>query len=299
MLSSKRTPLSILARGLMLISSLFLFINCDKNNSISAEDDLYTDEQAAEAIASGMASESGGAVDQMSDLSSLAGVEGIQNMADGAHSLAKKNGDRVTAIDTSYDESDGKWTIAVSIERAIPQRNFTAQFYRVYSVQYLKGGQYQKYYITNGDTANTIKFDIVEGAGSVQSLRLKHRLKSLSASWVATNANQRLMAVAGSYTRSAADTFTTRNTVSTMDQALTVNFAGISIPANDSEEVPALIAGVMSGDFVADITITKGEETSQKSVDRSFSVAFSSKVVKVVINGGEYTADTTTGELDG
>ena len=299
MLSSKRTPLSILTRGLMLISSLFLFINCDKSNSLSAEDDLYTDEQAAEAIASGMAAESGGAVDQMSDLSSLAGVEGIQNMADAARSLAKKNGDRVTAIDTSYDENNGKWTIAVSIERAIPQRNFTARFYRVYSVQYLQGGQFQKYYITNGDTANTIKFDIAEGTGNVQSLRLKHRLKSLSASWVATNANQRLMAVAGSYTRSAADTFSTRKTVSTMDQSLTLNFAGISIPANDSEEVPSLIAGVMSGDFVADITITKGEESSQKSVDRSFSVAFSSKVIKVVINGGEYTADTTTGELDG
>ncbi len=291
-------PTRTLLKLLLVPAFFLLFINCSENNSLEADTGLYSDEQAADAIASGVSQETGGATDQLSDLSALAGTDGLQKMVSGGLSLAKSNSDRIVSVDSSYDDTTGKWTISVNIERTIPQRNFSARFTRVYTVQYLKGGLFQKYYVSNGDTANTIKFNIVEGSGSIQSLRLKHKLNSLSAAWVATNANQKVMAVAGTYSRAATDTFNTRRTEATIDYILSFNFAGINIPANDSDAVPALIAGTMTGDFIADMSLTRGDQTSERNVDQSFSVAFASQVFTLVINGGNYTANTITGEVD-
>ncbi len=182
-------------------------------------------------------------------------------------------------------------------DRAIPQINFVASFSRTYTVQYLKEGAFQKYYITNGDTANTIKFNIVDGQGNINSNRLAHKLNSLSGSWVATNVQDKIMGVAGTYTRAATDTFTSRNAVKTFDYTLTLEFAGVTIPTKNSEEVPALIAGGMTGNFTADISITQGEETTEKSIDKTFAVLFAAKTFGLTLDGEEFTADTESGEL--
>ena len=271
-------------------------MNCSNNNGVSPSSDLYNDQDAADAVASGVATETGGATDQMSDLSGLASSEGVRSLSGSAALFAASTNSSVRSIDTLYNETDGKWTITIDFERNNPQRNMTSSFQRVYTVQYLKGGNFQKYYIANGDTANTIKFDIVSASGNMQNPRRKHLLKSLSGSWVATNANQKLMAVAGIYSRSAIDSVTARKHASVFDYTLSLNFAGISIPANNSAGIPALIAGGMTGTLTAGLSITKDGEMTEKNIDKSFSIGFSSRVFTVIINGNTYTADTETGD---
>lgn len=281
----------------IIFAALSFLISCNEDNGVSPSDNtlLSTTEDAAEAIASDIAKETGGVTDQMDYLSELASVDGMQNPS---LSLAKSSGtDQITSYDTVYNDDTGKWTITINYTRQIPERDFFAEFYRVYSVQFLYNGMPQKYYITNSDTAETINFDIVEGIGNIQSPRLTHKLKTLSGSWVATNANEKFMGVAGTYSRAAVDTFSTRNAVRTLDYSFTTTFAGIMVPTNNSGEVTTLITGGISGNFKADISITKGEQYFEESVERTFAIVFAISVFEININDDIYNADTQTGEL--
>jgi len=295
-----------LLRGFLLLTAMLVFTNCQKDDSVSPDSTLYSSEDAAEAIASNVSTESGGVTDQMSDLSDLATEDGIQNLASGysAGSFAKSSGEfsayesmKVMAIDSSYDEGAGIWTITIAFERSNPVRELSANFYRKYTIQYLTNSIAQKYFKVGETRADQIKFDIVEGTGELHSLRLDHSLKSLDGSWNA-NIGENSLTVAGYYNRAAADTFKTRKAVRTLDYELSLEFAGLVIPAGQGDDLQDYLAGAaMSGHISADITITKGDETEQKSIDKDFTVAFLAKIFKVTVDGDQYSADTDSGEL--
>jgi hypothetical protein len=242
----------------------------------------------------------------MSDLSDLASQNGIQNLGAGyaGYSFAKGSGDgsayeteKINSVDSSYNESTGTWTITISFERINPVRNFTGSFYRVYTVQYSKNGVFQKYYKTAEISADKIEFNIIEGSGTIHSHRLDHSLKNLAGSWEA-NIGENSMTVAGYYNRAAADTFKTRNAVRTLDYTLSLEFAGMVVPTGQGDDLPDYLAGAaMSGNISADLTITKGEQTEEKSIDKNFTVAFLAKIFKVTVDGDQYSADTESGEL--
>ncbi len=78
-----------IGKGIALTLLPILFINCSDSDSVSSSSDLYENEDAAEAIASNVSTESGGATDQMADLSTLASEDGLDNLS---KSLAKTSG---------------------------------------------------------------------------------------------------------------------------------------------------------------------------------------------------------------
>ncbi|MFZ2323827.1 MAG: hypothetical protein WAV89_09030 [Ignavibacteriaceae bacterium] len=287
-----------LVRSVALLSLMFFLVNCEDDNNVLSNQDPTNSSDNAEAIASSISSETSGAADQLSYLSDLAAEDGISSLAKTTSGLAKSSDEKITSIDTVYDESTEKWTITISRERTISERSFTSNYYHKYTVQYLKNGIPQKHYIVNGDTANTIKFNIVEGTGTVQSNKINQNLESTSGSWVATITANNAMVVAGSYNRSANATFTTANATRSYDYSLSLSFTGLSVPINYGDELWLYLSGFMSGQFTGEYSATVNGETYQKSVNNAFAIAFSKKATyNITMDGEDYSADIDTGEL--
>lgn len=277
---------------------IFTMVNCSDDNSITSDTDLVSSQESAEAIASNISTETGGSSDQLVYLSDLADENGIENIINSSSNLAKSNSENIVSVDTSYNSSEGKWTITITRERTVAQRNLTSNFYHVFTVQYLKDGVAQKYFVSNGDTANTIRFNIVEGSGALQSNRLSHNLKSVSGNWTATVENN-ILAVNGSYNRAAEDAYIGVSTQRNFDFSLQLNFTGISIPTYNGEDLSVYVAGTMSGQFTANYSAVKNGETIEKNVDTSFKIKFTaSKTFQIEVDGDEYDADIETGEIE-
>jgi hypothetical protein len=212
--------------------AVLVLAGCEKNDPASSnENSPIATEDAAESIASAVGSDNGGAMDQLADVAELASISGLHGQ-DGAV-LGKLN--EAADIDTSYDPGTGTWTVVISRERGNPDEPYYAAFSRTYMYQFLnKDGDPQKYWLVrNGgqvDTAYTIKFNIVEGTGTHHTPHLSQQLKDLSGSFTATGTNTPLITVNGTYSRSAADTISTRNAVRTLDYTLSLNFIDIKIP---------------------------------------------------------------------
>lgn len=287
-----------LVKPAMLLLLMFLLVNCKDENSIVLSQDPYNTSNDAEAIASGISSETSGTIDQLSYLSDLASENGISNLTKTTFSLAKSSGGDGTTVDTVYDEINSKWIITISRERTISEKYFTSNYQHQYTVQYLRNGIPQKYFILNSDTANTIKFSIVSGSGTAQSSRLNQNLINTGGSWVATINDNNSMVVAGNYSRSANASFTSVNAVRGYNYSLSLNFSGLSVPINKGSELWLYLAGSMSGQFSGDYSATVAGSQYQKSINKSFAIAFSKKLVyNITIEGEQFSADAETGEL--
>lgn len=295
--SQRRT--GILLASLVVFSAFLTIVGCSKNDVMAPDDGLYSSLDDAEAIANNIAEEPGGAIDQMSFLSDLAGEDGIENVAAAAaEKIAASTAEVITSVDTSYDEGAGLWTISISYERSNPTRGVSAGFTREYTVQFLKNGVAQKYFVNGSDTATTISMVIAEGTGEYHSNRLRHHLVDISGNWTAQNVNGAAMTVNGTYNRAASDTLLTRNATRTFNYSLSLQFAGISIPTGDGDDISQFIAGGMSGNYEAEISITRGGETYEQSVSRPFAVAFAFERFTLDIDGSTFTVDAETGELE-
>ena len=166
-----------------ILAAMLVLVGCNKETSTEPDPatDLSANQDAAESIASGVAEETGGVMDQAADLAEFAQEDGFQK---GLDKFSSKSS--VSSIDTSYDASTGVWTITLNRERGNPNSGaFYASIYRLYNLQFLDGnGVPQKWYNTEGSIAETINFDIVEGSGRHTTFRLSQRLKLLNASLV-------------------------------------------------------------------------------------------------------------------
>jgi len=296
MFDSKRFT-GFLLRGVALLVINLVMANCSKDNGTAPDTSLYSSQDDAEAIAAAVAFDPGGATDQMGYLSDLASTDGIQAVSKSVADAAASSIDVVKSVDTTYDEGQQRWTIQLSYQRNNPDRGLQANFTRTYTVQFLKNGVAQKHFVNGSDTANSIKFDIEEGTGDVQSNRLAHHLNALSGSWTATGITQNVMTVAGNYYRAGSDTLRTRNATRTFNYSLSLEFAGVTIPCGSGDDAYRYIAGGMNGQFQAAFTITRGAEVVEKSVDHPFSLAFALQRLQIEVSGHDFGADIETGEI--
>jgi len=282
---------------LFLAFAAFLMTACDKNSPLSPQNDLNATEDAAESIASGIGSENGGAMDQLSDVVELASMKGIQEQSS---SLLGKYASEteIAKIDTSYDPATGTWTLKLQRERGNPNGVPYAQISRTYTYQYLnKNGQPQKYYIVGADTAYTIKFNIVEGTGIHRTRRLSQKLTGLSGNFTATGVNTRLITINGSYQRSAVDTITTREAVRTLDHTLKLTFTDVQGPAGKRSDLSRKFTGTISGAYTAFATFQRGESYSEKNINREFTVVLGDGESTIHIRGLKFAGDLLLGEL--
>ena len=269
------------------------FVGCNKDDSVVNNTEtagLSATEDAAESVASAVGEDNGGVVDQVGDLLESAQTEGFS-------ALSKSSG--TESKEAVYDSINGIWTITLFRERGNPAGPYYAKFERIYNVQLLnQDGNPQKHYITNGDTAYTITFDIVSGTGYHKTRRLTHELKDLAGSLVATNTNTRLVTVNGTYSRAATDTVTTKNAERTLDYKLDLVLTDVTGPRGSRRDLSKKISGEITGNYSAFVTFTRGDAYLEKEIERSIHIVFGGDGnANIAVNGEKFSGDVASGEL--
>jgi len=198
----------------------------------------------------------------------------------------------------TYDSVTQTWTIEVMRERGVPGDSVYAKFERTYQKQFInKNGLPQRRYITEGDTAYSIDFEIVDGTGVILKPYFKHHLKSLSGGWLATNTNQEIVTVNGTYHRAAIDTLTGERGTRISDHSVDLSINNVTGPRGSRLDLSRKISGSITGVFHATITILGDNITIIKEVERDINIQLGDGEVMIQVNQNQYHASPETGDL--
>lgn len=272
-------------------AALLLIISACGKNSTNPSDNPSITQDAAESIAGNLAYTTGGMLDQLMDLSSFATVDGMNRVEE------KYPGDHFV-FTREYDQLTGEWTIHIERERGTAGQIPYAFVSRDYTLKYLNAlGQAQQYYVSGADTARTIHFNVLQGAGRHVTRRLSQQLNELNANWTVTNAHQDIITVNGDYYRAAVDTIRTFFRVRTSDHDLELTVNDLVMPRGSDPALINAISGHVSGHFHADITFTSGDSYSEHTIDRDFDIIIGGGRAEIEIGDADFIADILTGEL--
>ncbi len=278
--------------AVLLTLVLSIFVACNKDSG--TEPDLSSGQitpssDAAESVASAIGEDTGGMVDQVGDVLTAASTTGFQG-------LAKTDGSET--VEAEYDSTTGVWTVSILRERGSPNGLHYAYIARTYTFQFLNAaGNPQKYWITDGDTAHTINFEIVSGEGRHKTPRLSHELKDLSGSFVATNTHTELVTINGTYMRAATDTVRTHNAERTLDYTLELQIINLTGPRAHRRDLSKKVSGQITGTYTAFVTFTRGDFYQERNIERTINIIIGGGEATVDVNGERYKADVATGEI--
>jgi len=276
---------------LFIVVSALLLLSCSLTNNDDKEP-LTASRDAAECIASSVGLNTGGALDQISDVATMCAPNGLKE-------LENKYGKTYFVMTKSYDENTGIWSIHIERERGVTGYIPYAHFTRDYRVRFLNVlNQPQHYYIVDPDTARTVEFHIIRGTGRHQTRRISQQLDSLSASFTITNAHQANVTVNGTYYRAARDTIRGYNRTRISQNVLQLAFHDVVVPRNTGNNFCHGISGNVTGSFDADITFISGTAYAENHIHRDISIDFGSGKGNIsFLTGKIYKADLYTGEV--
>lgn len=283
----KTTRLTIL---LLAALGLLALAGCSNDDTVAPAATTATAElDAAAAVASDLGADDGGLVDQVNDAVSFAG---------GVDLVAKAECEGLGQAD--YDSTTGTWTITVSRERgevgSVPYASFT----RVFTVRYLDAdGVPQMHYLQDGVAASTIEFAILSGTGTHITRRLEQNLLSLEAAFTVTDADQDTVTINGTYARSAGTVLTNPVFVRTHDSTLQLALIDVMAPRTFDRDLSLAISGTVTGVYDATITVTRGDDYTERSIHREFTVdlADGEGTMTMAQSHNRYRARLRTGEL--
>jgi len=259
---------------LLFITLIFitsaLFVSGCKDNITSPAETLTVLDDAAESVASAVGEENGGTSDQIADIVDLASGFGIRTGFLGVPIVG------VRADTGIYDPLTGWWTVTINRSRSSDDGRFSASFTRIYKYQFLNAsGISQRWYITNGDTARTVKMQTLEGSGSHRTPRLSHTLVSVTSDMTLTNAHRDTITINGTTSRQAVDTLSSLNATRIAETVISIQLTDVrSIKARPLQRVRMGegISGTISGRFQGEFTFIRGDLYNERSVDRTFTI---------------------------
>jgi hypothetical protein len=270
--------------------SFFFISGCNKSDNSPTEstETVQTTDDIADAVSDALASNNGGAIDQVNDLFEIAGGVGVGATAD----FGKNTADSVNII-RNYDSTNAYWSFLVYKQKSLLPFYYSA-WYRVYAHQFRANGRAQKFRITNGVVADTIKHRLFSGSGYFWTPRLVHRLKSISSDWVAANTNTDTVTINGTYSRSSTDTIkaAARNG-RVLDQTLSLTFINVKGPRGTRLNRSEKTSGTIQGSYTATVTISG---KSPFTITKTFTIILGSGSATFTIDGTRYVADLTTGD---
>lgn len=285
-----RTRFFTFASFLTFALFAFMFTGCSEDNSVSpTADALDVNTDVAESVAGAVGESSGGVVEQVGDVIDLTSQ----------FKLGKTSADGfLDHRDATYDEAAGLWTLVVERERgeigAVPFGTWT----RTFTYQFLNStGAAQKFFITDGDTATSINYNIVEGDGYYKNFRLSHDLKEIQGSFVATNTNTDMVTVNGVYKRAAVDTITTQSFTRTSDHSIELNVIDVKGPKGSRRNLAEKVSGSITGTFHADITFDGERGYAEKTVDKDINIVIENGEAAIDVNGNVYMGDIESGQI--
>lgn len=295
-----------LSSALVLLVALLALplTGCDSATT-EADDDLDAQalDDAAETVALSMAQEPGGATDQVSDVLFLPGLVSQHRGHGPGGGFGDRdcdgdgNGDGPCPpgqgdVDLTYDDERGVWTAVIDRERTTPNGR-TASIYRVYEFQFLApDGTPQPEYVTEGDTASTINFAILEGSGSFSGPAVTHTLEDLTGAWTITGADTDLLAITGTYARAGTHTLDRERVNSTTSYVLEASM-DLTLPREaDLDQLNGTIEGTYDGTR----TVERNGETRTSDISTTFVATIDDGEVSIEMEGDRFVSGLFSGE---
>lgn len=275
---------------------LLVAVGCQKD-SITTPDNtedvaLIDNKDIAIITAAAVGENGGGALDQIGDLMVLASPQGYSG-------LSKPDNHGIIQTKTvSYDSLSKTWTVILQRERGTPSDSIYGSWKRTLTHQFRnKVGIAQKWYITKGDTAYSIAFSIISGSGKFFNPRHSHELKSISASWVATNTNTDMITVNGTFQRAAVDTLFGKQGVRISDHSINLKLNDVTGPRGSRRDLSQKVSGSITGMFKADMQLIINGKTWYRRVEREIDIQLGGGDITISIENKQYRGNPETGSL--
>lgn len=283
-----KSTLHTLATALML----FAVVGCD--SSTDADADFTATQDVAESLAKLTAEDTGGLADQVGDVLELASAGDIQAQSD---ALGKST---THPVERSYDENTGTWTISVTHERGDPAGERYMTLSKVYNVQFLDAvGLPQKFFITEGDTARSISFVIVEGEGTLVTPRIEAARENIAGSWLATGVHTDEVTINGTYSREGGHTITTLAAVRTLEYEMSLEVTDLVGPKGSRRDLSQKLSGTISGSYDAFATFQRGDAYREREISKTFTIVISEGEATINVDGEVFGSNVRTGDLAG
>lgn len=283
---------------LALTAALALLAGCsnDDPSTPSAETAATVDMDAAQAVADDVASDSGGVTDQLSDVAmALDGLGGAKSLVPGRPDSTWV---RERFREATYDETTGTWTITVSRQHGFPEGVPYHAMERVFTLRLLGAdGEPQQYRVVEGDTAVAAEYAIVSGSGIHRGPVREHTLNALNGSFSITDLDQEYMVVNGTYHREASHSLETRRFARTLDGMLDAELVDVMLPSRLRTNLCEAISGTIIGTWVADITITRGDDYIEEHVERDITIELGGCEADIHCGGGRFRAPLGSGDV--
>lgn len=280
--------------GIFLAGTAF-FAGCKKSDTVTGDNSQTTTvsddvSDAVDAVSDALASNNGGAMDQVNDVLEIAGGVGVG----GSESLTKAYGD-TTIVSRQYDSATVSWTTFLMRQKSSLPLYF-GYWTRTYSIQFRANGKPQKFRApVGGSVADTIIHRIVATGctGYFWTPRLVHHLASLSGDWTASNTNTDTVTINGSYNRSGIDTLkVAARSGAVVNRTISLTFVDVKGPRGLRRDRSAATSGRITGIYTATVTFNGATHT----VTRTFTIILGGGNATITIDGSKFTADLTTGD---
>ncbi|MFQ5571082.1 MAG: hypothetical protein ACE5G0_15490 [Rhodothermales bacterium] len=278
--------------ALLSAALLICAVGCD--TAQPDEVDTNASEDVALSVLTLVSEDTGGLLDQVSDVFDLAAAGSIPAQTT---ALASKHADADSVVERTYDEATGTWTISIERERGTPDGPRYMRISRVYQVQFLNAdGVPQQFFVTDADTAHSINFTIVEGSGSLETPHLSAERTNITGQWVATGVNTDQVTVNGTYGRSGAHTLTTHNAVRTLDYGLAVEVVDLVGPRGSRRHLAQKVSGTIHGTYEGKATFTRGNLYRERDISRTVTIVIENGEATITVNGEPFGGNVQTGD---
>ncbi|MGA7160513.1 MAG: hypothetical protein WBZ48_05890 [Bacteroidota bacterium] len=285
----KNLPISFV--GILFLAAAFV-TGCKKNDSnpMSSSTTVTTSadvSDAADAVSDAMASNNGGAMDQVNDVFEISGGVGI-----GATALKKTNTDTTNAVG-EYDSTSMSWTLTTFKEQSILPFYFGV-WTRDYWLQFRANGNAQKLRVTNGVVADTILHKLTGGTGYFYTPRLVHHLLSINSNWTASNTNTDTVTINGTYTWSGIDTIKVlARQGRVLNRMITLTFVNVKGPRGTRYARSEKTSGTILVNYEATVTVPG---KASYTVTKSFTIVLGGGDATFSIDGSKFVSDLATGD---
>lgn len=250
------------------------------------------DRDAAETVASDVARESGGVIDEVADLLEMATGAAFDDP------LRTQGPGHLWASlrSATYDEELGRWRLSLEREHGAPGDDVYAHGEREIEVTFLTAGETpQKYFDTDGVLADRIRLVVSNGTGEHRCPGRTHGLSEVTGMLLATDVATPVITVNGTLHRRGVSTIVTADASLTVTRALDVTLTDVTGRRGADPFVAQNVSGTLTGTLRADIVSTEG--VAPRVVDRTVDVSLDEGDAVISSGGAEFTGDLQIGEI--
>ncbi|WP_022834703.1 hypothetical protein [Salisaeta longa] len=268
--------LPITRRLVALLLPLFLVVTaCDSGAPTATDDFTVTSADAAEAVAAALGETTGGAIAEVEDAAG-----GVYH-GDPSSLLTSKAFSR----DCDYDDANVWWTCTV--DGSVGNNLRTLSIDRTVRLQFFdaSGTPQPRYQTSDGQTAESLTYTILEGAGDFEGPRLAGRytinLNDADPSqWTVANIDSDTLSVNGQRSHARFDSLTTARTIRIRNAQASSTFEDVVFVQGSG-----LHSGTIQGTYAAEVERTRDGESVTRSIALEYVAEIENGQATVTITG--------------